>query len=212
MMNSSLMYITQSQKLDLLQEETKRILDYGIDWVQLRIKNYQELDQQDFLGFYEKCGEVVARIIEEYSATFIINDNTKLCLHLNADGVHLGKKDMDLEEARSLLNNKIIGATANDWNDIENAQSKSANYIGLGPLRHTDTKKDLSPVLGFDGYQKLFQNVVKLPVYAIGGVQEADCEQLKNIGLSGVAVSSLIYQNGSEKLVKKINEIFQNKS
>lgn len=208
---SKLQYISQSQNLKDLKEELSRIVDYGIDWIQLRVKNYGQLSSDKFEGFYEECGELTSRVLESYNTTLIINDNIRLCMHLDADGVHLGKKDTSLEVARDRLKNKYIGATANKLIDIENAIKQGADYIGLGPLRETDTKKDLSPVLGFDGYEKIMKSGFQIPIYAIGGITELDFESLSKIGLYGMAISGLIYRNGSSEMVKEINDIFTRK-
>lgn len=208
MKHSSLQYITQSQKLHLLEEEMKRILDYGVQWIQLRIKNYDELNEDKFYGFYEKCGEMAFKTQESFDSTFIINDNVRLCQHLDADGIHLGKKDLDLTEARRLLGEKIIGATANSRVDVDHAIKKQADYIGLGPLRETSTKKNLDSFLGFEGYETILEQPIDVPIVAIGGITEADCLKLKEIGLNGIAVSSLLYNNGSQEMVTRINKTF----
>lgn len=210
-MLDSLMYISRSQDKNLLGDEFKRVLDYGLKLIQLRVKNINDFSDDKFQGFYTDCAELVVRIVEDYNANLIINDNVKIAKHVNAFGVHLGRDDHSISEARKILGEeKVIGGTANSGEDISSVIAAGADYIGLGPLRFTDTKKNLSPVLGFDGYRELLNTELSIPVFAIGGVVQEDIKELKDLGLYGIAVSSLIDNNGSEDLVRRIKETFEN--
>jgi thiamine-phosphate pyrophosphorylase len=119
--------------------------------------------------------KAVKEICNGYKATLIINDNVYLAQQIAADGVHLGLTDMGIPEARRILGTyKIIGATANTFEDVLTHVQNTANYIGLGPFQFTTTKQKLSPILGLEGYrsilQKLKQQRVEIPIYAIGGI------------------------------------------
>jgi thiamine-phosphate pyrophosphorylase len=163
----------------------------GIDWIQLRLKN---MPYNDCLAIATE----VQAVCRQYKATFIINDNVALALELQADGVHLGKDDMPPADARIILGNEaIIGSTANTFEDIVRLSAKSINYTGLGPYRYTTTKEKLSPILGLEGYNRIFDqlksaNVVFPPVVGIGGVVENDIPNLMSTGLHGIAVSGAI--------------------
>ena len=163
----------------------------GIDWIQLRLKNIAYAD------YYAIAAEVRA-VCKEYNATLIINDNAALALDVNADGVHLGSKDMDPGLARELIgNNFIIGATANTTEDVIRLSGMPIDYIGLGPYRFTSTKQNLSPVLGLDGYKQIFsrlaeQGVNAPPIVGIGGITKGDVIHLLRMGLYGIAVSAAI--------------------
>lgn len=208
-MLDSLMYISRSQDKNMLTDEIKRVLDFGVSLIQLRVKNVNDFSEDKFRGFYIDCAELAAKILEDYNASLIINDNVEITNHVDAFGVHLGRNDQSIMEARSILGKqRIIGGTANTADDIKSVLEAGADYIGLGPLRFTETKKNLSPVLGFDGYRKLLNEELSIPVYAIGGVVLEDAKELKSIGLHGVAVSGLIYNIGSEELVRRIKEEF----
>lgn len=111
-----------------------------------------------------------------------------------ADGVHLGKNDMPVDEARRLLgNDRIIGGTANTFEDIERLHRQGADYIGCGPFRFTTTKKNLSPVLGLEGYKRIVSNMkahgIDLPIVAIGGILKSDIADIMQTGVTGIAVS-----------------------
>jgi thiamine-phosphate pyrophosphorylase len=145
-----------------------------------------------------------------------VNDNLKIAKEAEADGVHLGKEDMDAMEARKIAgDNFIIGGTANTMEDIRVLNAKGVNYIGLGPFRFTSTKANLSPVLGLDGYKKIMQQCavenISLPFIAIGGIQLNDVASLMNTGVYGIAISSAI-SNASDisaaakRFLKSINQ------
>ena len=89
-----------------------------------------------------------------YGSRLIINDRVEVAVAVDADGVHVGKEDMPVREARRMMGEgKIVGGTANTVEDIREHYRGGADYIGLGPYRYTTTKKKLSPVLGLEGYR-----------------------------------------------------------
>ena len=139
----------------------------------------------------------IAPLCLSYGAKLILDDHVELVRETGAHGVHLGKMDMPVTKARSILGNDyIIGATANTLEDMIKATAAGADYIGLGPFRFTETKKKLSPVLGIEGYERIMKqyNAIPgaVPVVAIGGITLDDIEPLMQTGISGVAVSGTI--------------------
>ena len=171
-------------------EGIRLVLDAGIRWVQLRMK---DASAEEFL----RTGAEVRKLCDNYGATFIIDDHVELVLQLGADGVHLGKKDMPVAQARQILgSDAIIGGTANTFEDIEMHFRASANYIGCGPFRFTTTKKGLSPILGLEGYRSIMQQVkeagIDIPIVAIGGITADDIPALMQTGISGIALSGAI--------------------
>ncbi len=162
----------------------------GIKWIQLRVKDSHD---EDWLKIAEKTQDVCVK----YGATFIINDHIEFTQKLLADGVHLGLEDTPTDQARTILGDQyIIGGTANTYEHILKHHQANVDYVGIGPFRFTNTKKKLSPILGVDGYiqllEKLNQNNINLPLIAIGGIQINDIKHLMQLGLFGIAVSSLI--------------------
>jgi len=142
-------------------------------------------------------GRKLRQLCSQYNATMIVDDHVELVDMLHADGVHLGKNDMPVAEARALLGKRhIIGATANTFNDILLAWEAGADYIGLGPFRFTTTKTNLSTILGLEGYRTIIQQChdahIDLPIVAIGGITASDMTSLKQTGISGVAISGAI--------------------
>lgn len=180
-------------------------LEGGIKWVQLRMK---EASEEEFLS----VGTEVRRLCNQYGATFIIDDHVELVHKLKADGVHLGKNDMPIIEARRILGNDvIIGGTANTFEDIASHYQATANYIGCGPFRFTTTKKGLSPTLGLEGYRSIMQKVkeaaIDIPVVAIGGITAEDIPGIMQTGISGIALSGTILR--AENPIEEINRILK---
>jgi thiamine-phosphate pyrophosphorylase len=203
---SKLHYITQDidgvSHLDL----AKRACEEGIDWIQLRIKNRS--DDEFFT-----IASAARRICDQYRVTLIVNDNVTVAKEVRADGVHLGKEDMDPEEARAILGNDfIIGGTANTFEDIQRLYHSRVNYIGLGPYRFTATKAKLSPVLGLEGYRGLLLKCkdqgINIPIIAIGGIIKSDVASLLESGVHGVAVASaLALSNNFKNAVSDFKEV-----
>lgn len=165
-------------------------LDGGCDWVQLRMKDASDAD-------FLRIGPEVRRLCDQYKATFIIDDHVELVSELGADGVHLGKKDMPISEARRLLGKEvIIGGTANTFEDVKMHYEATADYIGCGPFRFTTTKQGLSPILGLEGYRNITERMkeegIGLPIVAIGGITADDIPAIMQTGVTGIALSGTV--------------------
>lgn len=165
-------------------------LEGGCRWIQLRMKDASE---EEIL----KTAENTRKLCRQYDAVFLLDDYVELVERSGADGVHLGKNDMPIDEARRLLGkDKIIGGTANTFEDVKRIYSAGADYIGCGPFRFTTTKKKLSPILGLDGYKRIIEQMtaygINIPVIAIGGILLQDVSDIMQTGVSGVAVSGAI--------------------
>lgn len=171
-------------------DSIRMALDGGCRWVQLRMKNATDDDMRP-------VAMEAQRMCREAGATFIIDDHVMLVKELHADGVHLGKKDMPIAEARTLLGSDcIIGGTANTFEDVKAHSEAGADYIGCGPFRFTTTKKGLSPVLGIEGYKdivgKMKADGIDLPIVAIGGITEDDIPEIMQTGVTGIALSGTV--------------------
>ena len=165
-------------------------LEGGCRWIQLRMKS------ADYTTLLNTAREV-RRLCNQYNATFIIDDNIQAVIDAYADGVHLGKNDMPIAEARRVLgSDRVIGGTANTFNDVVAHYISGADYIGCGPFRFTTTKSNLSPILGIDGYSEILRQMretgISIPLVAIGGITKDDIPELFEAGVSGVALSSAI--------------------
>lgn len=204
-MYHKLQYISQGKTIEEQLYNIHQALDAGCDWIQMRFKN--QTAKNTFA-----LAEAVKFLCEEYLANFIVNDNLYLAQQIAADGVHLGLTDMKIDEARAILGNtKIIGGTANTFEDIKNHAKNGCDYIGLGPFRFTETKEKLSPILGLSGYFKVFEELkkhnIQIPVYAIGGITLKDISPLMETGIHGIAISGMVTKSEEkEKLIQQLNE------
>lgn len=191
-----LQFITHSNERFNEVGGAKAALEGGCRWVQLRMKNASE---EEFIA----AGKEIGRLCREAKAKFILDDRVDLVSMLNADGVHLGKNDMPLKEARKILGpEKIIGATANSLQDALKGVAEGADYLGIGPFRFTTTKEKLAPILGLKGLASIMsvlRKVSQIPVVAIGGIEDSDISEIMTTGVTGIAVSGNILNADSPK-------------
>lgn len=203
-MFNKLQYISQGETVEKQLYNIHQALDAGCDWIQMRFKN--QTPEKRFV-----LAEAVKMLCEEYLATFIVNDDVFLAEKIAADGVHLGLDDMTIPEARAILGDrKIIGATANTFDDVLFQSKNGCDYIGLGPFQFTETKEKLSPILGAEGYVSILNKMrtenILTPVYAIGGITLENIESLIITGIHGIAVSGIITKSTQkEKLIQQLN-------
>ena len=193
-------FITHSNNRYGYVDGARLALEGGCRWVQLRMK---EATEAEFMAAAAEIG----RLCKEHGATFVLDDHVEWVEKTGADGVHLGKNDMPIDEARKILgSDKIIGGTANTFEDVERLYRQGADYIGCGQFRFTTTKKNLSPVLGLEGYQHIVDQMkshgINLPIVAIGGILESDIKSILATGVSGIAVSGGILnaENPAEEM------------
>ncbi|WP_430814992.1 thiamine phosphate synthase [Carboxylicivirga sp. RSCT41] len=189
---SRLQFITSPSKQSYM-EQIQTVVMGGANWIQLRMKD-------DPMEEIEKTAIEALSFCMDNGATFIMNDHVEIAAKIGADGVHLGKNDMSPAMARDILGPQaIIGGTANTFEDIKRLVNEGVDYIGLGPFRFTETKKNLSPVLGTEGYKAILDQCkvagINIPVIAIGGLVPEDFEALFTTGVHGVAISSYITKN-----------------
>lgn len=187
-----LQFITYADGKYTHYTSAETVLEGGCRWIQLRMK---EADDEEILSVAIPLRALCTR----YGATLILDDKVHLVQTCKADGVHLGKSDMPPVQARTLLGEKaIIGGTANTVEDIEALVAAGVNYIGLGPFRFTETKKNLSPILGLEGYRRILRQYKEkrytVPLVAIGGITLRDIPDLMATGINGIALSGGILQ------------------
>ena len=179
----------QNEKLGYL-DGIRKALAGGCKWIQLRMKGATDNEVRPIaLQVKEWC--------REQQATFLIDDRVALVKELQIDGVHLGKNDMPIAEARKILGDGfIIGGTANTFEDVKAHYEAGADYIGCGPFHFTTTKEKLSPILGLEGYkdiiQKMKEESIDIPLVAIGGITKEDIPEIMKTGVNGIALSGCI--------------------
>lgn len=189
-MISNLHFISQETPGQTHLQCIEKACAAGVKWVQLRVKD-------------RSIKEIIAIALQakdtcdSWGAKLIINDHPLVAKEVDAFGLHLGKEDISVNQAREIVGDKmIIGGTANTIEDIITHTNHGANYIGCGPFRFTKTKVKLSPILGLDGYRRIISEARKLklgiPIIAIGGIATEDIVSILETGVYGIAVSSLI--------------------
>ena len=187
-------------------------LEGGCRWIQLRMK---DATNEEVLPIALQTQEMC----KKFDATFIIDDRVQMVKQIKADGVHLGKNDMPIAEARQIfVDDFIIGGTANTFEDVKAHYEAGANYIGCGPFQFTTTKQRLSPILGLDGYRRIVNEMkthhISIPIVAIGGITLTDIPAIMKTGVTGIALSGSILKatDPIEETNKILNNIKQWKS
>ncbi|HJD75720.1 MAG TPA: thiamine phosphate synthase [Bacteroides reticulotermitis] len=186
----NLQFITHQTERYSYLDSARMALAGGCKWIQLRMKEAS-------LKEVEKVALLLKPLCKEQEAILILDDHVELAQKLEVDGVHLGKTDMPIAQARQILGEAfIIGATANTFEDVRMHQQAGADYIGIGPYRFTTTKKNLSPVLGIEGYASILSQMqdagIDLPVVAIGGINYENIPDILETGVNGIALSGTI--------------------
>jgi len=167
-----------------LEEVVLHALKAGVKIVQYREK---------FLHDNEKISQAkcLASLCKEYNSLFVVNDRIDIALAVDADGIHLGQEDMPTKIARELLGSeKIIGRSTHCIEDIKNAEDEGCDYIGIGPIFPSQTKKKLNPI-GID-YLKKGLSQALLPAFAIGGINSSNINKINQLNNLRIAVSDAI--------------------
>lgn len=170
---------------ETLYEQVEKALKGGATFIQLREK---ELDEEHFLE------EAIAlkELCHKYHVPFVINDNVKIAKKMDADGVHVGQSDMEADDVRKILGeDKILGVSAQTVEQAVLAEKMGADYLGVGAVFSTSTKKDASAIS--KERVKAICEAVHIPVIAIGGITADNILTLKGSGICGIAVVSAIF-------------------
>ncbi len=198
-------FITHENDRFSYVDGARMALDGGCRWIQLRMKDATDDEVRE-------AAAVIQPLCREHDAVFLLDDRVELAKELKADGVHLGRNDMPVSEARRVLGEEfIIGGTANTFEDVERLWREGADYIGCGPFRFTTTKANLSPVLGLDGYRDIITRMaaagIDLPVVAIGGILRDDIPAVMSTGVHGIALSGAVLdaENPVEEMRRIVN-------
>jgi thiamine-phosphate pyrophosphorylase len=173
----------------------------GADIIQLRDK---DSSKRDVLKKAKRLRELTAK----YKVTFIVNDHIDIAIAVDADGVHLGQGDLPLSEARKVLGkDKIIGISTHRIDEAREAEQNGADYIGVGPVFPTKSKKDVvDPVT--TNYVRQVANEISIPFVAIGGIKLHNVDEVLEAGATRIcAISEIVGSND----VKGVCEQFRAK-
>lgn len=169
-----------------LYEAVEQAILGGVTLVQLREKDASTRE------FYKQALEL-KKITETYNIPLIINDRLDIAQAVDAEGVHLGQSDMPLVAARNILGkNKIIGISVGSVEEALEAEKNGADYVGIGTIFFTGTKKDIDIPIGIEGLKSVY-NSINIPAVAIGGINENNFREVLSIGIDGISVVSAIF-------------------
>ena len=210
-----LQFITHPSDKYSIAEEVQMVLEGGCKWIQLRLKDATDEE------FRQTAKEIIP-LCQENEAFLVFDDRVELAIEMSVHGVHLGKDDMNPLVARENMGAEaIIGCTANTAADIKTLKGWDVDYVGLGPFRTTSTKKNLSPVIGLEGYSEIVKETraadILLPIVAIGGITLDDIEAVMQTGVNGVAMSGAIINapepvEYTRKVLDALHEAFAKRS
>ena len=170
-----------------------------VSFFQLRLKN-EKLKKKLIIG------EKIRKICKKFKVKFLINDDVYLAKKLNADGCHLGQKDMNIHKARKLIGNKIIGVTCHNSIKLAKVALKNkADYLAFGAFYSTSTKKTkYKPSLNI---LKKARKITKTPIVAIGGINSTNYKKLLLNKANLLAISGYIWKNKKLKPFEAIKKL-----
>lgn len=185
---------------ETLADAVEKALKGGATFVQLREK---ELETDKFL---EEAKEI-KKLCKKYRVPFVVNDNVDIAIAVDADGVHVGQKDMEAGNVRKLIGkDKILGVSVHTVGQAIMAEQRGADYLGVGAVFKTGSKADAEYV-SFDTLKAICK-AVSIPVVAIGGINENNITELSDSGICGIAVISAIFsQPDIEKAAARLREL-----
>lgn len=180
-----------------LKDEVENAIKGGVTLVQLREK---ECGGKDFL----KYAVEVKEITDKYDIPLIINDRVDIALAIDAAGVHVGQNDIPAKVVRELIGkNKILGISASNLEEAKKAVEDGADYLGVGAIYSTSTKKDAKNVKL--NMLKEIRDNIKIPIVAIGGIDKNNAKEVIECNIDGIAVvSAILSENNIELAAKKI--------
>ena len=163
----------------------KSVLENGATFLQIREKDLDE-------GTFEQEAEALKKLCAQYHIPFVVNDSVEIALDIDADGVHVGQSDIKGRDIRSMIGNeKILGISAGTVEEAIAAEKAGADYIGVGAVFSTSTKKNARN-LTVEKLKEISESV-SIPVVAIGGIGASNIMELVESGVDGVAVVSAIF-------------------
>lgn len=179
-------------------EVVQAMIDAGIKIIQYREKDKKKLYK------YEEC-QKIRMLTRQAGVTFIVNDDVDLALLVGADGVHIGQEDLPIEKVRELVGEEmIIGLSTHSPSQAQDAVAKGADYIGVGPIFKTYTKKDVCDPVGFEYLEYVVQNI-DIPFVAIGGIKQHNVAEVVKRGAKCIAMVTEIV--GADDIGQKIKEV-----
>ena len=199
-MNAKGLYLIMTNPVIGYQKLTEIAVNCKISIIQLRIKDH-EVNKINL-------ATDLRNITNGTNTKFIVNDDINLAMESDADGIHLGQNDLSITKAKDLWKNKnkIFGISTHNQHQAMQAEKNGADYIGIGPIFSTLSKKNLDPLLGIEKASNI-NNSCNCPSFIIGGISLNNIKQVKNIGSRGFCVlNSINISKNPEKIIKLLQE------
>ncbi|HEV8720062.1 MAG TPA: thiamine phosphate synthase [Candidatus Binatia bacterium] len=180
----------------------RELLEGGAAILQLRVKTMAPSD------FFQLAQRARAET-RTHGCKLIVNDRVDIALACHADGVHLGQEDLPLAVGRKLMAAKLVGISTHNVEQAQQAERNGADYIGFGPMFGTTTKDTGYAARGVDMLRKI-RAAVKLPIVAIGGINEQNVREVWQAGANSAAIISDIL--GANDITAKTKRILTSRS
>ncbi|MDF2607813.1 MAG: thiE [Bacillales bacterium] len=181
---------------DLPEVVLQQAIEGGITLYQFREKGNGSLTGENKLQLANR----LHNICKQSDIPFIVNDDIDLAIAINADGVHIGQEDEEVDVVREKIGaDKILGVSVHTINEAKKAILDGADYLGLGPIFNTQTKEDAKEPQGFKFVKELRNSGIEIPIVGIGGITEANAREVILAGADGISVITAITKANSIK-------------
>ena len=196
------MWLKEGQSL---VDVCRDVLGHGATFLQIREKDLNEAE-------FEQEAQQLKALCAQFRVPFVVNDSVEIAMDIDADGVHVGQSDIKGRDIRAMIGpDKILGISAGTVEEAKAAEAAGADYIGVGAVFGTSTKKDARNLAG-DALRQIAASV-DIPVVAIGGISKDNLPQLAGSGVDGIAVVSAIFGaenpgQATQELLKMSRDLF----
>ncbi|KXI32401.1 MULTISPECIES: thiamine phosphate synthase [Bacillus] len=182
---------TTRQPLDVV----KVAIQGGITMFQFREKGEKALQGEE----KKQLARQIQALCQEANVPFIVNDDVQLAIDLDADGVHVGQEDTNAKDVRERIGNKILGVSTHNLDEVKQAMKDGADYVGMGPVYPTETKKDTRSVQGVSLITEVRRHGLQIPIVGIGGITYDNVAPVIQAGADGISIISAISQSADPK-------------
>ncbi|MDD3804469.1 MAG: thiamine phosphate synthase [bacterium] len=199
------LYLIMTNPKTGYEKLTEAAVKMNVKVIQLRDKI---MEGRDLL----RTAKAIKSIVKNSDTLFIVNDRLDIALLSDADGVHLGQTDIPVEEARKISKDLIIGKSTHNPIQLRRALKEQPDYVGIGPIYPTDSKRIKDRVLGLKDANRMFE-ASSVPSVGIGGIKDHNIKDVLNIGFTNIAVLSFIAESGNPvREIKKIQSALRRKN